>query len=194
MNATRMLLGIEAAIGGGSLALAEHGLTIAAWSGEGVARAEAILPEVDALLKEAGVAGPELDAIVVSAGPGSFTGVRIGMAIALGLSKAWSAEILRVDLLEAMSTGRVVKVAVLPVGRGMFAVRRPDATVELGDEASTSALLLRESANGVAAPAGTCLPGVTELIPNLAEILVQAALTAEIRTDCPPIFLSKPNG
>ena len=50
-----------------------------------------LLPDVDAALAEAGWALRDLGLIAVSLGPGSFTGLRVGMATAKGL--AWAAEL-----------------------------------------------------------------------------------------------------
>ncbi|MBN1433295.1 tRNA (adenosine(37)-N6)-threonylcarbamoyltransferase complex dimerization subunit type 1 TsaB, partial [Candidatus Fermentibacterales bacterium] len=50
---------------------------------------EKVLPAVAALLEEAGAEGPELSGIGVCTGPGSYTGVRIGIATATGLSRGW---------------------------------------------------------------------------------------------------------
>jgi tRNA threonylcarbamoyladenosine biosynthesis protein TsaB len=54
--------------------------------GERVSRAQTLLEDVDALLRQAGAHPSELDRLVVGIGPGSFTGVRIGLATARGLA------------------------------------------------------------------------------------------------------------
>lgn len=64
---------------------------------------QALLPYVDELLTEAGVTLKELDGIVVSQGPGSFTGVRIGASIAQGLAFSQNLPMVQVSTLAAMA-------------------------------------------------------------------------------------------
>ncbi|MFP4113348.1 MAG: tRNA (adenosine(37)-N6)-threonylcarbamoyltransferase complex dimerization subunit type 1 TsaB [Spirochaetota bacterium] len=54
----------------------------------GLKHTERLLPIVDALLSEAGIAARQLDLVSCTRGPGSFTGLRIGMATAKGLAAA----------------------------------------------------------------------------------------------------------
>jgi tRNA threonylcarbamoyladenosine biosynthesis protein TsaB len=54
--------------------------------GERVSRAQTLLEDVDALLRQAGAHPSDLDRLAVGVGPGSFTGVRIGLAVARGLA------------------------------------------------------------------------------------------------------------
>jgi tRNA threonylcarbamoyladenosine biosynthesis protein TsaB len=54
--------------------------------GERCSRAQTLLEDVDALLRQAGAHPSDLDRLAVGLGPGSFTGVRIGLAVARGLA------------------------------------------------------------------------------------------------------------
>ena len=54
--------------------------------GERVSRAQTLLEDVDALLRQGGAHPSELDRLAIGVGPGSFTGVRIGLAVARGLA------------------------------------------------------------------------------------------------------------
>ncbi len=59
-----------------------------------------LLKKVDALFESAGILKTELDVIIVSTGPGSFTGLRIGIAAAKGIAVALGIQIVSVNLVE----------------------------------------------------------------------------------------------
>lgn len=67
----------------------------------GLTHSETLLPLTDKLLKAAGAEVPEV--IAVSAGPGSFTGLRIGAAMVKGLADGWKAGVIPVPTLEALA-------------------------------------------------------------------------------------------
>lgn len=69
--------------------------------------AEALVPMVRDLAEAAGVALSELDLIAVTRGPGSFTGVRTGIAAARGFALASGAPAIGVSSLQAVARGAV---------------------------------------------------------------------------------------
>lgn len=62
-----------------------------------------ILPTVEAVLKEANLSLPEIDFVAYGRGPGSFTGVRIGISIAQGLAFGIDKKMVGISTLQAMA-------------------------------------------------------------------------------------------
>jgi len=78
-------LAIETATSWGSVAVGEPGRSLAQTMLEPGLHAEGLLPGVENVLSQAGCTLQDIDGIVVGDGPGSFTGLRIGLATAKGL-------------------------------------------------------------------------------------------------------------
>lgn len=100
------ILAIECAVENGSLALIEGGFVLASTSSEvGLApsRAEELIPAVDLILRKGNLSLKEIDLIAVSTGPGSYSGIRIGIATAIGLKHSLNVNCIGVPLLEAMA-------------------------------------------------------------------------------------------
>ncbi|HTH95980.1 MAG TPA: tRNA (adenosine(37)-N6)-threonylcarbamoyltransferase complex dimerization subunit type 1 TsaB [Stellaceae bacterium] len=68
-------------------------------------QAEALVPMIGEVMAQAGLSFVSLDAIVTTVGPGSFTGIRLGLAAAQGLALASSRPILAVSAFEAHLAG-----------------------------------------------------------------------------------------
>ena len=73
--------------------------------GERVSRAQLLLEDVDALLRQGGAHPRDLGGVVVGIGPGSFTGVRIGLASARGLALSLDLRGAGVSTLAALAAG-----------------------------------------------------------------------------------------
>ena len=85
--------------------------------GERVSRAATLLEDVDALLRQGGAHSRDLGALAVGIGPGSFTGVRVGLATARGLALALALEGAGVSTLEALAAGAPGAVPVVDARR-----------------------------------------------------------------------------
>jgi tRNA threonylcarbamoyladenosine biosynthesis protein TsaB len=95
--------------------------------GERVSRASALLEDVDALLRRAGGHPRDLEALAVGIGPGSFTGIRIGLAVARGLGLALGVEAAGVSTLDALAAGAPGAVPVIDAKRREVFVPGPRA-------------------------------------------------------------------
>src|SRR5699024_4902492 len=69
----------------------------------GLTHSQTLLPMAQAVLENTKITGQELDCIAVAAGPGSFTGVRIGIAAVKGLAMALDKPCAPVSTLAAMA-------------------------------------------------------------------------------------------
>jgi tRNA threonylcarbamoyladenosine biosynthesis protein TsaB len=86
--------------------------------GERASRASTILADADELLREHDLAARDLDALAVGVGPGSFTGLRIGLALVRGLGLALGVPAAGVSTLDALAAGAPGAVPVIDAKRG----------------------------------------------------------------------------
>lgn len=111
-----------------SVALLDDDVLIGALALEGKgSRNEKLLPAVDWLLTESGVARASLDLLAVTRGPGSFTGVRIGLATMQGLAMALNRPTCAMSTHEAVALGSSsapTLVVIDDAGRGEHYVSR----------------------------------------------------------------------
>jgi tRNA threonylcarbamoyladenosine biosynthesis protein TsaB len=85
--------------------------------GERVSRAQTLLEDVDALLRQAGAHPSDLERLVMGTGPGSFTGVRIGLAVARGLALSLDLPGAGVSTLAALGRGAAGALPVIDAKR-----------------------------------------------------------------------------
>jgi tRNA threonylcarbamoyladenosine biosynthesis protein TsaB len=94
--------------------------------GERTSRAVTLLEDVDALLRQAGARPADLGGLAVGTGPGSFTGVRIGLATARGLALALDLGVAGVSTLEALAAGAPGALPVIDARRREIFVADPE--------------------------------------------------------------------
>ncbi|MET3660538.1 tRNA threonylcarbamoyl adenosine modification protein YeaZ [Aquamicrobium ahrensii] len=144
----------------------------------GKGHAEHLMAVIDAALKEAGKTFAELDAIAVSVGPGSFTGVRVGVATARGLALALNIPAIGVTTLEALAAeasrqfpGRPV-LAVLDGGRGEIHAALYDEELRplFGPAAASLEEASRLAAETSAVLAGTVAGAVADSVGSTFDI------------------------
>ncbi len=105
----RLILALESSAGPASCALLYGGpdgtghLVASAGVHTGLTHSQTLLPMVGDLLKNAGLTMEDVDVLAISAGPGSFTGVRIGVAAVKGLAFARNLPCAGVSTLAAMA-------------------------------------------------------------------------------------------
>jgi len=103
--------------------------------GERRSRAQTLLEDVDALLRQAGAHPAEIDRLAVGIGPGSFTGVRIGLAAARGLALSLGVEGAGVSTLAALAAGAPDAVPVIDAKRReVFALVNGEPAVLLPED------------------------------------------------------------
>jgi len=101
-----LILQIETATASCSVALAKDGCILAVREiNQRNIHAEVITVFIDELIASAAISYQDLDAIAVSSGPGSYTGLRIGISTAKGLCFALDKPLIAVETLEAMTLG-----------------------------------------------------------------------------------------
>ena len=101
-----MILCLETSTAVCSVALVENGKVIALRESlDGQNHAEKITIFIDEVMKEANVSYRDLDAVATSMGPGSYTGLRIGVSTAKGLCYAIEKPLIAIDTLAAMAWG-----------------------------------------------------------------------------------------
>ncbi|MDM3869816.1 tRNA (adenosine(37)-N6)-threonylcarbamoyltransferase complex dimerization subunit type 1 TsaB [Porticoccus sp. W117] len=119
-----VLLAIDTATQACSAALMVDGETRQEITLEPRSHTRLLLPMVDKLLADADLSPSQLDAIAYTAGPGSFTGLRIGFGVVQGLAFACDLPVIAVSSLHTLAVGAQRQ---LPVSEGMVVIPAFDA-------------------------------------------------------------------
>jgi tRNA threonylcarbamoyladenosine biosynthesis protein TsaB len=139
-----LILSVETATLSGSVAVSRGDEILGIVSGDpGVSHSNTLLSDVDRLLSETQIALSDIDLFAVATGPGSFTGLRIGIATMKALAATLDRPTAGIPTLEAVALSGGVSgasVALLPAGRGevftqLFSISAPDSVTAL-DEAA----------------------------------------------------------
>src|SRR5262245_1386109 len=118
----QLILAVETATRKGSIALAKGEAVLASQVGDAAVSHSAHLIEmIESVLRDAGVQLSDVDLFAAAVGPGSFTGLRIGLATVKALAVCTERKVVGVNTLAAIAhasraNGRVV--SMLPAGRG----------------------------------------------------------------------------
>ena len=98
------ILALETSAKAVSAAVTEDGKVLCSgYQDTGLTHSRTLMPIVEAMLKNTGLTVQDCDAVAVAAGPGSFTGIRIGVSAAKGLAFAADKPCAAVSTLEAMA-------------------------------------------------------------------------------------------
>lgn len=101
-----LTLGVETSGSAGAVALRRNGTTVeSVWlPSAGQRHAQSLASEIDALLRRTGVSPRQLELVAVSIGPGSFTGLRVGVVFAKTLAYAIGCRLTAVDTFQAIAS------------------------------------------------------------------------------------------
>ena len=100
------ILSLETSAKACSAAVTEDGVLLAsAFQCSGLTHSRTLMPMVEGMLKNADMTLSSCDAVAVAVGPGSFTGIRMGVAAAKGLAFGADLPVIGVSTLEAMAMG-----------------------------------------------------------------------------------------
>ena len=181
-----LTLAFDTATGAATSALVDDGEVL----GERVSRAQTLLEDVDALLRQAGVHPTDLDRLAVGLGPGSFTGVRIGLAVARGLALSLELPGAGISTLDALAAGAPDAVPVID------AKRREIFTVVDGEPRvlTPQELPIRDGAVCVGAGVEKVrVPRLPELLPPPIRASAVLATSASAIVAAPNIARTRPN-
>ncbi len=176
-----IILAADTSLGILSVALVEDDAMLGAIALEGrSSRNEKLLPAIDWLLAETGIAKQRIDVFAVTRGPGSFTGVRIGLATMQGLALALGRSVCAMSTHEAAAHGEAGRVLIADeAGRGEYYLSQFDD----GAEVTAPKLASQEEMDELAARAKTLRLSDLAQRDSIALRCARRALAIERRGD-----------
>jgi tRNA threonylcarbamoyladenosine biosynthesis protein TsaB len=211
-----LVLAFDCAVSGLGIAIVGDGTRLAGIAEDGRDQAARLLPAIAAVLGEAGVGRRELSLIAVTIGPGSFTGVRVGLAAARGLAVGLGVPLAglattRVLLAQATPRGRTVVAAIdsrlgdwfCAIGEGAgdgepspFVAAAPELALRLGSRpclvigSGAQTLVPQLVAAGIDAVAEEALPDPVTIARLAADAGVETWRARNAREGLPrPLYL-----
>lgn len=98
------ILSIDSSSVTASVAITENGIVLAEnFINNGLTHSQTLMPMVEQTLAESGISIKDIDLFAITNGPGSFTGIRIGIASVKGMADALNKKCLAVSTLEAIA-------------------------------------------------------------------------------------------
>jgi tRNA threonylcarbamoyladenosine biosynthesis protein TsaB len=140
MSARPLMLSLETATLAGSISISRGSSVLSSCGGNPtVSHSNTLLRDIDDLLSQVSLTIRDIELFAVASGPGSFTGLRIGIATVKALAATLLRPCVGVPTLAAIAHSAGLSpatVSLLPAGRGevfvqMFSCREEDVVVEL---------------------------------------------------------------
>ena len=186
------MLTLDSAGSGCSVVVASGGSILAAeWCATPRGQAERLLPMVDAVMRKSRLSPSALDIVGVTIGPGSFTGIRIGLAAVRGIALATGARTVGVTGFQAVAAGIASRAHARGAGFLLVALesRREDLYIQLfdhayrplGDPAAAMPAALDESLSGLIGAAPLVVAGdaaqraADMLLPRTSTIVIEGS-------------------
>ena len=209
----QVILSIDCAVGKGSVAVLRGSRLLVSTGGGDFqpSRAEEVLAAIRDLLGHSGLTIKDVEDLVVSIGPGSYSGIRIGMATALGIGKAVEKTPVGVSILDALALTQEAGafLAAVEVGKGHVASSEfLSCTVSASLERTTAAVLGTDAefletigarqtrkivwTDALSSRLSGGLPAEVEaLVPQqtIAELIAHSAMRFPERTSLAPLYL-----
>jgi tRNA threonylcarbamoyladenosine biosynthesis protein TsaB len=134
-----------------------------------------LMPAVERMLLQSGVSARQLEAVAVSIGPGSFTGLRIAMSVAKGITLAGNTTLLGIPTLDVVAYPHrwqpLSVCALVQAGRGRVCWALYDWQGDLWQPATSYAISATESVAAEVGVMGKKTLFVGELLPSAIETL-----------------------